>query len=93
LTREILSQLLLSVRSGHRELRADSALLLADLERKLDVRIPGGSSAALTLDPHAIEAVRLKQLAAWETWLANVEPALARLRATAPEKESGDSGD
>jgi len=93
LTREILSQLLLSVRSGHRELRADSALLLADLERRLDVRIPGGSSAALTLDPHASESVRLKQLAAWETWLANAEPALARLRATAPEKDSGDSGD
>lgn len=92
LTREHLSNLLRAVRSGHRELRADCALLLTHLERRLEVRIPGGNLTGLTLDAHAPEPVRLKQLTVWETWLANVDPALARLKAVA-ERDGDDAGD
>lgn len=92
LTKEHLENLLKAVRNGHRELRADCALLLTHLERRLEVRIPGGNLTGLTLDAHAPEPVRLKQLAVWETWLANVDPALARLKAVA-ERDGDDAGD
>jgi hypothetical protein len=92
LTREYVENLLKAVRSGHRELGADCALLLTHLERRLEVRIPGGNMSGLTLDVHAPEPVRLKQLAAWETWLAHVDPALARLKAD-EERDGDDAGD